>query len=256
MKKVLKGIIPLFTIAFLWAGSVSAVTPVKIGGYIFPPFVEKASDGKFSGITIDMIKALNHIQSEYDFQFVFTSPRRRYQGFETKSYDMLFFESIHWGWQKQPIKPTKVFLKGGEVFIALKKIAKNQTYFKSLKDKSKVGMLGYHYSFAQFNADPNFLKKNHKMYLTNDSDTNIKLVLNGRRDIAIVTKSYLDKYLKSDSSAKSKLLVSAKLDQEYNHTILVRKGSTPDVAKMNALLDQLSQTGELKKVFKKYGITQ
>lgn len=255
MRKLLRGMIPLFAVVFLYANNLTAATVVKVGGYVFPPFVEKAADGKFYGLTIDMINALNRVQDVYEFKFVFTSPRRKYRKFQSKSYDMLFFESIDWGWKKQSVEPTKVFLKGGDVFIALKETAKSQDYFNSFKNKSMAGMLGYHYSFAQFNADPKFLKSNYNMHLTNKPDTNIRLVLKGQRDIAIVTKSYLHKFLDTRSSAKSRLIISKNFDQEYNHTILVRKNSTPSVLTMNFLLDELVKKGEMKKIIEKNGIT-
>ena len=44
-----------------------------------------------------------------------------------------------------------------------------------------VGILGYHYSFAQFNVDPNFLMSNYNLYLSSNPDTNIRLVLKDRK---------------------------------------------------------------------------
>lgn len=255
MLSIFKKLIPLFLFTLLWSGNLLGAAPVVVGGYIFPPFVEQTNEGEISGITIDLIEALNQIQDEYDFQFFFTSSRRRYKDFQKGSYDMLFFESIHWGWQSQKVESSRVFLTGEEVFIALKNNAKDQRYFDSLKNKSMVGMLGYHYAFAQFNAEPSFLAENYNMHLTNDFDTNIRLVLKGRRDIAIVTKSYLDNYLRVHNSDKSKLLISDRIDQEYQHAILLRKNSILDVLQMNMLLDKLEQTGQLKTILDKYAIT-
>lgn len=251
-----KMIILLIILMFFWSGSLLAATPVNVGGYIFPPFVEKSDDGKISGITIDMIEALNQIQNEYTFQFVFTSPIRRYKLFNDNYFDMLFFEDLSWGWQSQFVESTKVFLKGSEVFITLRENTKDENYFNTLDNKSIAGILGYHYKFANFNADPEFLKSNFNMSLSSDIDKNIRLVLKDRIDLAIVTKSYLEKYLLSNNSAKSKLFISKKIVQQYNHTILIRKGLIPDTAEMDILIDELICSGKFQKILNKYGITR
>lgn len=253
---VYKQIFILLIISFFWFDSVSAESRVNVGGYIFPPFVEESDDGLVSGITIDMLEALNLIQDKYKFHFVLTSPRRRYQSFKHNSFDMLFFEDIQWEWEQHSIEATQVFLTGGEVFIALKENVKAKDYFNQLNDKSIAGVLGYHYQFAQFNSDPDYLKSKLNIYLSSDIDRNIQLVLKGRIDVAIVTKSYLNKFLLENSAVRSKLAISKKLDQEYHHTILVRKGTIPGVVEMNALIDKLIETGEFTKILNKYGIEQ
>lgn len=250
---MLKKIIIVHLFLFLFVGNLSA-EEVKVGGYIFPPFVQQDEKGMVSGMTLDLIDSLNSVQSEYHFNFVLTSPRRRYASFEQGEFDALFFESILWGWQKTHIEATKVFLEGGEVFIALKNKAKNQTYFDNIKDKSIAAMLGYHYNFAGLNSDPEFLRSTFNIHLSTDEKNNILQVLLGRIDIAIVTKSYLDKFLLDNPSAKSKLLISKKMDQKYNHTILIKKNSNLSVTKMNTLLDKLVQAGEYKKLLQKYNI--
>ena len=251
---MLKKLITAYVFIFLFVGNLSAADYVNVGGYIFPPFVEKDDKGNISGITLDLIDSLNKIQSEYHFRFVLTSSRRRYISFEQRKFDVLFFENILWGWQDTSIKATKVFLDGGEVFIALKSKAKNQDYFNSLKNKSISAMLGYHYNFAGFNAEPDFLKSKFDIHLSTDEKLNIQLVLLGRMDIAIVTKSYLDRFLLNNPSAKSELLISKNMDQEYKHTILIRENSIPSITKMNILLDKLVQTGSYNKILRKYGI--
>ena len=253
---MLKKIIAAHIFILLCIGNLSAAEKVNVGGYVFPPFVEKDDKGNISGMTLDLIDSLNKVQNEYHFTFVLTSSRRRYVSFEQGEFDILFFESILWGWQKAPIEATKVFLEGGEVFIALKSKAKNQHYFINIKSKSIAAMLGYHYNFADFNADPEFLRSKFDIHLSSNEKMNIQLVLLGRMDIAIVTKSYLDRFLLDNPSAKSKLLISTKMDQEYKHTILIKKNSPLSVTKMNNLLDKLVQTGEYKKTLQKYGIAR
>lgn len=251
---MLKKIIKTHIFLLLFVGNFSMAEEVNVGGYIFPPFVQQDAQGKVSGMTLDLIDSLNKIQNNYHFNFVLTSSRRRYLDFEQGDFNVLFFESISWGWQQTHVEATKVFLEGGEVFIALKSKAKNQDYFNNVKDKSIAAMLGYHYNFAELNSDPNFLRSSFDIHLSTDKKNNIQLVLLGKIDIAIVTKLYLDRFLLENPSAKSKLLISEKMDQAYNHTILIKKNSNLSVSKMNMLLDKLVQTGEYDKLLQKYSI--
>jgi len=251
---MLKKIFIAHLFILLFVGNLSAAEQVNVGGYIFPPFVEQDDKGNVYGMTLDLIDALNKVQNEYRFSFVLTSSRRRYLAFEQGEFDALFFESALWGWQDTHIEATEVFLKGGEVFIALASNAKTQDYFNSIKNKSIAAMLGYHYSFAGFNSDPDFLRSTFDIQLSTDEKLNIQLVLLGRMDLAIVTKLYLDKFIIDNPSAKSKLLISQKMDQKYKHTILIKKSSNLNIAKMKRLLDKLIQTGEYSKLLQKYGI--
>jgi polar amino acid transport system substrate-binding protein len=226
---------------------------VKVGGYSFPPFVD-VSTGNTAGITLDLIKALNRFQKQYRFEFVLTSPKRRYHAFEKESYDIIFFESVHWGWEELPVDISKVFLTGGEVYITKAAPGKDQSYFNSLVGKSKAGILGYHYGFADFNASQDTLKHKYQMSLYTDHELIIDKVVSGQIDIGVVTASYLSYHLKKDPALASRLLVSDRYDQHYRHTVLVRKGADPDVDEINQLLNDMGNSGILDRIWEKYGI--
>ncbi|MCP4021056.1 MAG: transporter substrate-binding domain-containing protein [Desulfobacteraceae bacterium] len=248
MKKIL-----LFIVSgLLWTWSLSATETIKVGGYVFPPFVEKLND-QHIGITIDLINELNKFQQAYRFEFVTTSPKRRYADFETGRFDIIMFEDKNWGWKDKPVVSSKVFLKGGEVYITKADPSKDQSYFDNLKGKSFAVMLGYHYGFANFNADETYLKNNFDIQLGSMPDANILKVLIGRSDISVVTLSYLHKFLKKNPDKKSQLLISVKMDQEYNHTILVGKKGKIDLQTINTLLLQIKDAGILDRVLKNYG---
>lgn len=242
------------SILSLFSTEVSAKEIVKVGLYHFPPFavIEK---GQVTGTAVDMIREMNRFQKKYQFVVFPTTPRRRYLDFKKGRYDMLIFESIHWGWKKYSVDASNVFLKGGEVYVALAKPGRGEGFFSDFESKKMVGMLGYHYGFAKFNANPKHLERRFSMNLTNDHERNIKLILSGKRgDIAVVTQSYLSQYLLKNPVAKRKLLISKQLDQEYNHTILIRRGIQPTVKEINRLLKNMERKGRLKPLWKALGI--
>ena len=74
-----------------------------------------------------------------------------------------------------------------------------------------------------------------------NENVNIRLILWGKMDIAIVTQS--------------EILIATKMDQEYQHSILLRKNINLSVTKMNMLLDKLVESGAYNKIMQKYGIT-
>jgi ABC-type amino acid transport substrate-binding protein len=241
----------------LFAPSFSlAIEPiaVSVGMYPFAPFVEaKGSQGEV-GMTLDLVAALNKTQEKYHFNTLLIPPKRRYQSFKDGHYDVIFYESKSWGWQDIKVDASKVYQEGGEVYIALKKKGRDQTYFNNFNNKRMIGIAGFHYGFANFNSDERYLIEEFNMLLTPDNDRNIKLLLNDRGDIAVVTKAYLQRFLLEYSNLIPRLLISDKLDQEYNHTVLLRPGISPSVKEINTMLNHLKKTGEMKKLLAKYGI--
>ncbi|MCP4135449.1 MAG: transporter substrate-binding domain-containing protein [bacterium] len=238
----------LFGVSPVFAGDI-----VTVGGYKFPPFVQKEGRN-VSGITIDIIDAMNKFQKEYTFNFVFTSPKRRYLAFNNNKFNMIMFESKSWGWRKYPVKMSKVFLRGGEVYIALAEPGRGESFFSNFKNKTMIGILGYHYGFAGYNSDSKYLRKNFNMQLTTSNKGSILMVLGGRGDIAVVTRSFLSRYLSQNPGVRKKLLISKKMDQVYNHRILIRKGSKPGAGEMNKILKAMKKAGVLREIWKKYGI--
>lgn len=235
-------------------GNQAIAETVKVGGYLFPPFVEKNDGNQYAGITIDLIDEMNNFQNKFKFQFIHIASKKRYDSFDEGKFDLIMFEDKSWGWKDKDIVASKVFLKGGEVYITKADLSKDQGYFDSFKNKSIAIIFGYHYGFANFNSNEKYLKDNFMVQLSSTHSGNIIKVLKGRADISVVTLSYLKSFFKQNPDKKSQLLVSEKFDQRYNHTILLRKNSKIEVRKMDSLLTKMEKTGVLSRIWEKYGI--
>ena len=223
---------------------------VKVGGYSFPPFV----DG-YAGVTHDLIEAMNSFQSEYRFFFVATSAGRRYKDMSDGQFSHIFFESAAWGWENAHIESSRVYLRGdGEVFVALKKPGRDKSLFGRVHERSLLGVSGYHYGFANFEADQATLQRQFRISFANDGAALMRMLTKERGEVAVVTKSYLQSYLKKHPELQDKLLVSDQFDQHYNHTILVRKGTKPSAQEVDKLLDAMEKSGVLRKLWSRYGI--
>jgi len=221
---------------------------IKVGGYHFPPFVELDRDNKASGITKQLIHEMNQIQDKYTFVFFLTSPTRRYFDFDQKKFDLIMFEDIRWGWQNKDIAASKVFFKGGEVYITKADPKKDQSYFDHFQDKSIAIIKGYHYRFANFNSDETYLKDHFRVQFSSHHKGNILKVLFGRADISVVTLVYLKHFLFHHPEKKKRLLISEKFDQKYNHTILVRKKASITMKEINTLLTQMDHAGIISRI--------
>ncbi len=242
----------------LASGGASAAELVRVGGYDFPPFVELENGGTPRGLTADLIDALNKAQDQYEFRFVQTSARRRYGDVAAGLFDMVFFESPEWEWTAKgaAVDFSNVFLQGGEVYIAPAKPGRGQEWFADLRGKRLVGILGYHYGFANFVADPEVLTKTWGMKLVNNHRSSIEMVLADRMDVGVVTDSYLWAYLARNPGAQERLLISDRFDQRYNHRVLVRRGGAIDVDSVNRLLAGLEKDGTLVRLWKNAGVVR
>lgn len=253
MKKVL---IHMIFIQLIFANACLSAETVKVGMILFPPFIEQESpNADYAGIAMELLERMNAFQNAYKFVPVMTSASRKQFDFKDGVYGMMPFDDLNWGWQGYPVDASKVILSGdGEVYIALAKAGRGEEYFSDFQKKTMIGTRGYHYKFADFNADPEYLKKTFNMQLPTNPKSCIEMILRERGDIAVVTKSYLFRYLNEHPDAQEKLLISKKMDQEYHHTIVIRQGIRPSIAELNAMLDGMEQQGILQELWASHGL--
>ncbi len=251
-----KAITNLIIILLIFANTGWCAETVKVGLIIFPPFIEQERGrDKYTGIAVELIGLMNSFQGRYRFVTVTTSAPRKQRDFENGLYDMMMFDDINWGWKGYPVEASQVILRGdGEVYVALAKEERGEDYFSDFRNKKMIGHIGYHYKFAGFNSDPGYLKKTFSMQLTYDHGSSVRMILRERGDIAVMTRAYLFRYMSEHPETESKLLISKKMDQEYNHTIIIRKGIRPSVGELDKILKGMEQKGILKHLWESHGI--
>lgn len=230
---------------------------IKVGIYPFAPFVEmNEQTGKSSGMTLDLMALLNKQQQRFNFIPVLISPKRRYASYKHGEFDVIFYESRKWGWQSIDILESDVYQTGGEVYVALKQPGRDQRYFDDFSGRRMVGMLGYHYGFAQFNSDEHYLRTKYNMVLTWDNNKALDLILGQRGDVAVVTQAFLKRYLLRHPEHQSRFLISGKMDQEYQHTALLRPDIPLSLDDLNAMIRQLKLTPGWQALLSDYGIAE
>lgn len=203
-------------------GELSARQPIVIGGYDFPPYLNISNDRPVSGITLELMAQLNLMQDEYHFELFLTSPARRFADFSSGYYDMMLFENPIWGWQEKPIYSTPLpsFFDDRERYIARQEAGRDQSFFDDLTQRQMAGIFSYHYGFADYNSDADWLRERFSMILVNSQDALVELVIQGRAEVAVVSEAYLLSAFTRAPFLRQQLLVSQKIDQEYQHHII------------------------------------
>ena len=229
---------------------------IKVGGYHFPPYVSKPEDPHPQGLLPDLLVALNAQQSDYQFVLVPTSVARRFRDFQSARYDMILFESPSWGWQNIAYESFDLPVGDAEVFVAKAAASRGQEYFAQLKGKRLALHSGNHYGFAQLNADPERLIKQFNAVLTYSHDSNLLMVLRGRADITVVTRSYLYDYLLRYPEQRTQMLVSDRPDQIYKHQVMLRPKAPIAIQTLRNFLQQLADSGQLSALYKHYALTE
>lgn len=244
----------LMALGALFVLPTSAAQRVQVGAAHFPPYTVRPESGADTGLLPQLVEALNHLQTDYEFVLVPTSLPRRFGDFKEGRVDMAIFENPEWGWKDTPHTAVDMGLEDAEIFVAQSKPDRQQSYFADLKGKRLALYSGYHYEFANFNADPKFLADNYNATLTYSHDSNILMVLRDRADIALVTRSYLSDYLLRNEKHREQLLVSQRIDQVYHHYALIRPQAPITGEAFGKLLQGLRNNGQMLKIFDPYKI--
>lgn len=222
---------------------------VRIGAAHFPPYTVRPENGADSGLLPELIAALNQLQSVYHFVLVPTALPRRFQDFQQKRIDMAIFENPQWGWQSIDHVAVDMGLEDAEVFVALRKDGRDERYFQDLKGKRLALYSGYHYAFANFDADPVWLSKAFNATLTYSHDSNLQMILRKRADIAPITRSYLSDYMVRNPQDAEQLLMSERVDQIYHHYAILRPDAPISAEALRGYLQQLHDNGDMQRIF-------
>ncbi|MEA1607166.1 substrate-binding periplasmic protein [Pseudomonas spirodelae] len=229
-----------------------AAVEVRVGAYHFPPYVIKPDSERAGGLLPELLHALNQQQSEYRFTLVATSTMRRYRDLQSGRFDLILFESPTWGWQGIAHTALNLQIEDAELYVARMQAGRDEHYFDDLKGKRMALYSGYHYGFAGFNADKQFLADQFNAVLTYSHDSNLIMLLRGRADVAVVTRSYLQAYQQHYPEQSRALLISQRVDQVYQHQALFRPQSAISPPVFAELLKLLHRSQQLDKLLSRY----
>jgi ABC-type amino acid transport substrate-binding protein len=252
LRRRIRGLLPLVFLCFVAAPE--AAETIRVGGAHFPPYVSISSLEASSGLLPQLLEALNRQQADYHFTMVPTAIVRRFADLERGRIDMAIFENPEWGWQGIAVSVLDMGLEDAELFVARQMPERGQEYFHTLQGKRLALYRGYHYGFANFNSDPGYLARTFNANLGHSHDSNLLMVLRGRADIALVTRSNLYDFIERHRDEARNLLISEHSDQVYRHHALIRAGAPLTSERFAGMLDTLRESGELERIFSPYRI--
>lgn len=239
----------------LFSAPLAAQHVVHVAGAYFPPYAYKREQAPLHGLLPQLVSSLNQFQGEFRFVIVPTSIPRRYRDFAEGRIDLALFENPAWtGWSSIAHSAIDMGLEDAEVFVTHVETGRDQRYFERLKGKRLALFNGYHYAFADFKTDPDYLNKTHNATVTYSHDSNLLMVMRRRADIALVTRSYIGDFLGRYRQYAGQLLVSERIDQFYQHHALLRPGAPISAEHFSRLLEGLRERGVLERLFAPYQI--
>ncbi|ORC60649.1 amino acid ABC transporter substrate-binding protein [Pseudomonas floridensis] len=242
-------------VASLFSGSQAfAIQIVRVAAVHFPPYMVRPEKGEDTGLLPKLVSALNAEQDDYRFVMVPTSVPRRFRDFSEGRFDVAIFENPEWGWKDIAHQTVDMGLEDAEVYVARRAEGRQQDYFNDLHGKRLAIFSGYHYGFANFNADQKYLAEHFNVTSTYSHDSNLLMVLRDRADIAPVTRSYLIDFMSRNKDEASQLLVSERVDQIYRQYALMRPNGAIDGAQFSLLLRKLREEGTLDTIFQPLNI--
>ena len=232
-------------------------TEITVGVYHFPPIASVDANGKPSGLLGDLLQELEQANPTVSFRVFHTSPKRRYLDFEAGLYDVIFFESPGWGWTKRNVDISPPILADEELYVALKKPGRDDSFFDDLEQRSIVAISGYHYGFTGYETDNSVLEQKFNIEFSDSHSRNINLIKADRpsvAEVAIVSHSYLQRHLARHPEDWDKLLVSREPDQRYQLSIIARKGGAASADEMLRLLAPLVDNGRYRQIVENWGL--
>lgn len=198
-----------------------------------------------SGISSEIIKELNKIQSKYQFVHKMVPNKRMKILLPSGEVNVVAFSNLNFGWDKKEILQSSELIQDRDVYFTLKEEGKDQSFFEDFSTLKVVGVKGFHYNFDK--TKTSFIEvQNEKAVL--------EMVLLKRGDIGVASTLGLKYLSKAEPETYSKLLFAEKPDKEYKRFYLLKKDGPISVKEINSYVETLKSTGTLQKIYEKYGL--
>jgi len=249
----------LFSLAFCGVfktqASENIPSPINIhvGIGARPPFLN--ADER-TGLGPDMVAVMNLIQPTYKFSLKTMPTKRRLQALQEGWVDIQMWDNPNWGWQGVELSLSQPIVASRDVFIARRKVGRDQQYFDDFSKKKFAMVVGYHYKFADFETDIDKLAKRFDVKMVRTEEASIKMVLANRVDIAVVSETALRWFFKRFPGQESKLLISKKADTVYQRFFLVPANAPITAEELKQFLLLADEKGLLAPLYEKYGLTK
>lgn len=199
---------------------------------------------------------MNEAQDKFVFELSITPPKERYAQILSAKQDMILFEMPTWGWQdkQDSVVFSELLLKGGEVYITKRGSKSLPKEFIDMKNLRIVGFEGYHYKFAGYQSDKEWLNKNFNITFAHTHQEILDTIRSGERDVGVVPISYLKQHFQKFPEEISAFSVSTEFAQVYHLRALLRQNGPINVTEFDTLLKLIKNSQALQKLLEDNGI--
>ena len=238
----------IFIFLFFLQNEIYCKIIVKVGSsQDQPPYVLEDN----TGLSQDILDALNKIQNKYEFTLVSLPTLRLRQKFTDGTIHMISLSNINWGYEKISKKSIDL-LKVEDKYFTLKDLGITQDYFKNIGKESTVVVNGFNYKFLNNQKDQKILEEKYNTKTVLDENAVYLMILNRRAKIGVISSTFLNHIKLTQKLNYSKLLIADVSDSEYYRHCLLNKYSPISINELNTYLVKLKNSGELAKIFKDY----
>ncbi|MCM8528791.1 MAG: ABC transporter substrate-binding protein [Lentisphaeraceae bacterium] len=207
-----------------------------------------------SGISFDIISALNQIQSKYEFTHEFLPTKRLENLSQNGKIHIAAFSNLSWGWDQNKVSRSTDLIADKDVFFTLKKDGRDHSYFDDIPSKLIAGVKGFHYNFNKVKTNSENEKKPPRFIGVYSEKSVVDMVILERAEIGVVSIFTLQYLFMTDPQKYAKLLISEKYDSEYERYYVLNESSPIKAEEINSFLAQIKKEGVLQKIFEKYGL--
>ncbi|MDO6762923.1 transporter substrate-binding domain-containing protein [Agarivorans sp. 1_MG-2023] len=230
-------------------GLFAAPIEIKVGGYDFPPYVShNVSTNRYSGVSLDILRALNHLQDKFTFRFVSTSRHNRHAAFTRKRFDLILFENLEWGWQSLNVQQSLPLVLDKNLLL---------THQQNVSGQDQLFAPGHNYTVVLFDAAYQSQHLSDEGFAVNSCShvmNCIKLVVKRRADFTMVNESFYLPLTRQKPSLLQSLKSIAHFSPVHSLHALQRADSSLSVEQLNFFFKQLSLSGELQAILSQYDL--
>ncbi|WP_181847734.1 transporter substrate-binding domain-containing protein [Thalassospira profundimaris] len=232
--------------AVLFAGPVQAQyrTSVMVGVYEYS-VIHFYQNGVQTGFAHDLIDRLNRIQDTYKFVAVETSPRRRYQDMAMGNIDMVLLQNPDWNWSGRGVDFSTPIVREYDLLVALRDRVYGPAYFEEILEYSLAGVLGFHYRFVDFVADPQELERILNVSLLYNESEVLEAVMRKDADVGIVSAGFISRQFRQVEGIGEKIAIGPRADNSYPLVAVISRKAPLTVERFDTYLDALRASNQI-----------
>ncbi|MCC9621515.1 hypothetical protein LPB41_07380 [Thalassospira sp. MA62] len=234
--------------AFIWAlafsmscGEAKERQKVIVGAYEYG-VIFFYEDGEPAGLATEIVRALNEVQDTYLFEFAETSSRRRYRDIQEGQIDIVLLENPGWDWENYDVDFSDAIVRESDLYVVRRNDSQASEVLANVTSHSILAVLGFHYGFAHFNANPDYLRDNFDVHLRYNEQEVLDSLIAREGRVGIVSAGFLARSFALDPGLHQHVTVGETADASYDLVSVVSRQAPIAAGNLSKLINKLQET--------------